>query len=95
MTDRDHRAEARAVVVRGEVQGVLFRDSCRAEAQAHGVNGWVRNEHDGSVRARLEGRPEAVAAVLAWMSHGPPHARVAEVDVAVVEPEGADRFEVR
>jgi acylphosphatase len=69
------------VVVHGEVQGVFFRDSCRAEAQRAGVAGWVRNERDGTVRARFEGTREAVDGMLAWVRHGPRQARVDHVDV--------------
>ena len=83
------------VVVHGEVQGVFFRDSCRTEAESVGVSGWVRNEHDGSVRAHVEGSPEAVEALLSWMRHGPRNARVHQVDVDPTEPEGRSGFEVR
>ena len=76
MTDR----RVVEVVVHGEVQGVFFRDSCRAEAQRAGVAGWVRNERDGTVRARFEGTPEAVGRLLAWVRHGPRQARVDHVD---------------
>ena len=86
---------ARRVRVHGRVQGVFFRDSCRAEAQARGVAGWVTNEPDGSVSAHLEGDPEAVAAVVAWCHDGPRHARVERVDEHDATPEGLAGFEVR
>jgi acylphosphatase len=76
VTDR----RAVEVVVHGEVQGVFFRDSCRAEARRAGVTGWVRNERDGTVRARFEGTPDAVDRLLAWVRHGPRQARVDHVD---------------
>ena len=83
------------VVVHGEVQGVFFRDSCRTEARSAGVTGWVRNEHDGSVRAHVEGSPDAVESVLAWLRYGPRAARVHHVDVEPAQPEGHAGFEVR
>lgn len=83
------------VVVHGRVQGVFFRDSCRAEAQRAHVAGWVRNEPDGTVRARLEGDREAVGRVLAWARHGPPHAEVEHVEVDEVAPSGVAGFSVR
>lgn len=86
---------AREVVVHGEVQGVFFRDSCRTEAQAAGVHGWVSNEYDGSVRAHLEGSEDAVEAVVSWMRQGPRQARVHHVDVEQAEPDGRSGFEVR
>ena len=69
----------RQVRVRGRVQGVGYRDALREEAEQLGVVGWVRNRADGSVEALLQGSGEAVDALLAWARHGPPAARVAEV----------------
>ena len=49
------------VVVTGIVQGVWFRDSCREQARALHVGGYVRNRGDGAVEAEFEGPPAAVA----------------------------------
>jgi acylphosphatase len=86
---------AKRVRVEGRVQGVFFRDSCRAEAEARGVTGWVANEPDGSVSAHLEGDPAAVGEVVAWCHQGPRHARVQRVEEREASPEGLTRFEVR
>ncbi|HEY6533302.1 MAG TPA: acylphosphatase [Acidimicrobiales bacterium] len=67
------------VVVSGRVQGVWYRESCRQQAVASGVSGWVRNRADGRVEAALEGEREAVDAVLRWMAEGPPLAEVTSV----------------
>ena len=50
-------SERRAVRVRiaGRVQGVNFRAWTRDEAERLGLDGWVRNEADGSVTALLAG----------------------------------------
>jgi acylphosphatase len=72
--------------IRGRVQGVGFRMYMQHEAQRLGVNGWVRNRHDGSVEATVQGEPDAVEAVIAWARHGPPSARV--IDVAVNDGDG-------
>lgn len=71
----------RHLSVSGRVQGVGYRYSLCAEAQANGINGWVRNRRDGSVEAVLQGSPEAVEKILAWVKRGPPGARVTAVDV--------------
>jgi acylphosphatase len=81
-------------VVTGRVQGVVFRDSCRREAERHGVAGWVRNAGDGSVVAELEGDAEAVQAVLTWMHRGPEHAQVRGVAVTEVAQTGERGFRV-
>ncbi|HET6560814.1 MAG TPA: acylphosphatase [Marmoricola sp.] len=86
---------ARRVRVEGRVQGVFFRDSCRAEADARGVAGWVTNEPDGSVSVHLEGDEAAVAEVVAWCHEGPRHARVARVDESEAPLQGLTGFEVR
>jgi acylphosphatase len=69
------------VVVRGDVQGVFFRESCRREALTAGVAGWIRNRADGSVEAVFEGSEQAVDSLCSWCRQGPPHARVEQVDV--------------
>jgi acylphosphatase len=83
------------VVVRGLVQGVFFRDTCRREASAQQVAGWVRNRSDGAVEAVFEGEPQAVEAMTRWCRTGPRHARVDRVEVADEAPTGERGFEVR
>ena len=85
----------RRATVHGNVQGVFFRDSTQEEAEKHGVNGWVRNQSDGSVETVLEGPRDAVEAVLSFLEDGPSKADVDRVDVQDEEPEGLSSFEVR
>ena len=67
--------------IAGRVQGVGYRESLRAEALHLGVTGWVRNCHDGSVEAVLQGPRAAVEALVVWARRGPPAARVTQLDV--------------
>ena len=85
----------RRVVVRGRVQGVSFRASCRDEAGARGVTGWVSNEPDDSVVAVFEGEASAVDAMVEWVHRGPAQAVVESVDVTEEEPEGLTEFTAR
>ena len=85
---------ARQVRVHGYVQGVSFRATCQGEAQARGVTGWARNDLDGTVSAWFEGQPEAVEGMVEWCRRGPRAARVTEVDVEEVAPQGRRRFDV-
>jgi len=85
----------RRVVVHGHVQGVFFRDSCRREAQARGVAGWISNRADGAVEAVFEGDPDAVAALVELCRRGPRGADVDSVDERSEDPEGLTGFEVR
>ncbi len=81
------------VVVTGRVQGVFFRAGLREQAERRGVTGWARNEPDGSVRAHLEGSPEAVDAVLDWCAEGSSRARVDDVATRSGTDTGARTFE--
>ena len=72
---------AQHLLIFGRVQGVGYRESLRAEAEAAGCTGWVRNRADGSVEAVIEGAAEAVADVVAWARRGPPAARVDRIQV--------------
>jgi len=85
----------RRVVVRGDVQGVFFRDSTRSEAARRGVAGWVTNRSDGAVEAAFEGSAADVEALVEFMRSGPRQADVRDVEVAEEEPEGLDGFSVR
>ena len=83
------------MVVTGHVQGVFFRESTRREAERRGVAGWVCNRSDGAVEAVFEGLSEDVEALVAFCSHGPRGAAVADVTTSEEEPEGLRGFEAR
>ena len=85
----------RRVVVRGNVQGVFFRDSCRQRARSRGVAGWVTNRPDGAVEAVFEGDAGAVQAMVDWCGQGPRGAEVESVDESTEEPEGLSGFDIR
>jgi acylphosphatase len=80
------------LIVRGRVQGVGFRQSMCTAADRIGVTGWVRNLHDGTVEAIVQGTPDDVARMIAWAHRGPPGAHIAAVDVSEASGE-FDRFE--
>jgi acylphosphatase len=84
----------RRVLVSGRVQGVFFRDSCRSEAEARGVRGWISNRDDGAVEAVFEGQRPAVEAVIDWCRSGPARASVIGVEVAEEEPRGERGFRI-
>jgi DNA ligase D-like protein (predicted 3'-phosphoesterase) len=82
-------------VVRGRVQGVGFREATVERARESCALGWVRNAEDGSVEVHAEGPEAAVAALLEFLSEGPPGARVEEVEVEPAKVEGHEQFAVR
>jgi len=79
---------ARRFVISGRVQGVGFRYFTEAIASREGVDGWVSNRPDGCVEALVEGESEAVDRVERAIRHGPPGARVEEVEVEDDVPTG-------
>ena len=85
---------AKHLSISGSVQGVGFRYSMMEEAERLGVTGWVRNRRDGTVEAVIDGMPDAVSALLAWVRRGPRGAQVTDVQVAEI-PGSFERFEMR
>ena len=68
--------------IEGRVQGVFYRSFTREQAGDLGLNGWVRNLHDGRVEAVFEGPKERIEQVIAACQKGPPGARVSHVNIA-------------
>src|SRR5690606_34307428 len=76
----DSNLETLRVLVRGQVQGVGYRASAVRQAHLQRVTGWQRNDADGTVEAIVQGNPDQVDRMLEWMRHGPPAARVTELE---------------
>jgi acylphosphatase len=74
------------VRVTGRVQGVSFRAWTEGRARTLGLDGWVRNESDGSVSALIGGRADAVAEMVAALHEGPRWARVDRVETEPADP---------
>jgi acylphosphatase len=84
------------LLISGYVQGVMFRQSACAVAEELGVSGWVRNRSDQRVELVIEGPPEDVGEMVDWCRHGPPAARVQDVELTAELPRGeTGRFEIR
>jgi acylphosphatase len=69
------------VFINGRVQGVFFRQSTQLKAQSLGVKGWIRNLFDGRVEAVFEGDKSQVEILVDYCRHGPPAARVENIEV--------------
>ena len=79
--------------MRGAVQGVGFRPFIHRLAVRHALSGFVLNDGDG-VLLEVEGR--AFHAFVAGLEEQrPPLARVDDVEVSVVTPQGDRDFEIR
>ncbi|HKE32461.1 MAG TPA: acylphosphatase [Candidatus Angelobacter sp.] len=77
---------AKRYIVRGRVQGVGFRWFVDHEARQLGLNGWVRNNFDGSVEVLAIGNEQQLATLRKKLEKGPRAARVDEVEETQAEP---------
>lgn len=68
------------ITIRGQVQGVYFRQHTCDKAGELGITGWVRNMQDGSVLIQATGTPEQLDALSAWCHRGSPRSRVTAVE---------------
>jgi acylphosphatase len=92
-TETTERLSAR---ITGRVQGVGFRNFTRRTARRLGVDGWVRNEPDGSVRLEAEGAPSALDDLEDAVHDGPRAARVERVEATREDATGEFQvFEIR
>ncbi len=83
-----------AIRIFGNVQGVFFRHSTRTEALRNGVQGFVRNEPDGSVYIEAGGEDGALERFLAWCKQGPSGVHIERVEVQEKERSGFSDFRV-
>ena len=86
---------AKSFRVTGRVQGVSFRAWTQAQAEARGLEGWVRNTPEGAVEGVVQGPVDAVDDFVARLRSGPPLARVDDVHMEDRTPETLADFEVR
>jgi acylphosphatase len=81
---------ARRYLISGRVQGVGFRVFAWTTAGREGLHGWVRNLPDGRVEVSAEGEAEALQRFERHIRHGPPGAKVDDVDVTEEGVSGND-----
>ena len=67
-------------VVHGDVQGVGFRYFVQRKAQQIGLQGWVRNNDNGTVEVVAEGSREQLEDLKRTLQEGPRMARVDRVE---------------
>jgi len=67
-------------VVHGDVQGVGFRYFVQRKAQQLGLQGWVRNNDNGTVEVVAEGSREQLEDLKRALQEGPRMARVDRVE---------------
>jgi acylphosphatase len=77
---------AKRLLIAGRVQGVGFRDWLVEQAEALGLDGWVRNRADGSVEALIAGETDAVEELARLCRRGPRLAVVRSITEELADP---------
>ena len=83
------------ITIFGKVQGVGFRYHTRKSAQRFEVNGFVKNQVNGTVYVEVEGDELAVDLFCEWCKSGPDWARVDRIDICDAELKKYSEFEIR
>lgn len=78
------------IKVHGRVQGVFFRQTVRRNAESLGVNGYVRNNPDGSVSIEAEADEGTLKEFLDLCWQGTSKAKVRRLET---EPGGLQHFD--
>jgi acylphosphatase len=84
-----------SITVYGKVQGVFFRKYTRQIAQSLNLNGFARNNSDGSVYIEVAGEEEEIEKFLAWCKQGPSASQVEKIETANIKPAQYKGFEIR
>jgi acylphosphatase len=82
------------IKISGKVQGVYFRASAKQKALNLGLQGYVKNNQDGSVLMEVEGNDEAIGEMVNWCRQGPALARVSEIRVEPLQPQNFTGFRI-
>lgn len=82
------------IKITGKVQGVGFRETTKIIANQMSVNGFVRNEKDGSVYIEAEAESVFLEEFINWCNEGPDRSRVESVAVSDGEVKNYRNFEI-
>lgn len=87
--------QAKAITVKGRVQGVGFRFSAAHKAEELGIKGFVENRPDGKVYIEAEGDPEGLNSFISWCGKGPLTANVDDVVTQDIPVQDFNRFGIK
>jgi acylphosphatase len=83
------------ITVSGKVQNVGFRYYTVETAKEFNIDGFVKNQLDGTVYIEAEGEKDNLEGFISWCRRGPHHARVDGFDMQEQPIMGYDGFKVR
>ena len=89
--------ESYRFIIRGKVQHVYYRKFVSRALQRLGVQGYVRNLNDGTVKVVARVYDDRYDAVIAALEEGSPMSEVERIDVETLEEDDIlyDGFEIR
>jgi acylphosphatase len=76
------------ILIDGFVQGVGYRYFCYDRARNLGLTGWVKNNPDSTVSAKLEGDRSLIEALIKELRVGPRSAVVRDINIEWIEFKG-------
>jgi acylphosphatase len=86
--------KALRIYIFGTVQGVLFRNFIKDNADKNDVKGYVRNKDDGSIEIWLEGDCKNVDNIVELCKEGPEHAIINRLDIVEEKMQDMKEFKV-
>ncbi len=84
-----------AITVSGKVQGVFFRKFTKEKAIELGLNGFVRNQNDGSVYIEATGEENVLDPFIQWCHDGSPLSVVKDVTVKEISTKHQQSFRIQ
>jgi acylphosphatase len=84
-----------SIKVFGKVQGVGFRFYTQKTAREMGVNGFVKNERNGSVYIEAQADADIMEGFIHWVKKGPEWSRVDEINVQEIPNKEFEGFSIR
>jgi acylphosphatase len=91
----DDMRKSISLLIRGHVHGVGFRYHAHTKAIELEIDGFVRNQVDGSVYIEVEGESGNLDEFVKWCRMGPRWSRVDSIDVQPIETRNYTLFTVK
>ena len=86
--------KTKRVYISGMVQGILFRNFIKEQADKIGAKGYVRNLDDSRVEVVVEGQDKIVEKMLAICRKGSPYSRVKELEIEDLKSQEFKEFKI-
>ncbi|MBC8215923.1 MAG: acylphosphatase [Candidatus Marinimicrobia bacterium] len=79
------------ITVKGRVHGVWFRAFTRNIARELKLNGWVKNQSDGTVYTEVTGSRPQIGKLIHYLTVGPELSQVDDVSVKWEKPDHLEK----